>query len=1224
MKYFLSILVIMFVVGRAFGQLNVSSYRFMQFQGTYTALTGGQSLGTSTSDDQLFNPDNLEGVLGSITGTGFPIGFPFFYEGATYSNFMVSNNGYIRLGNGTFTIRSNISGALQDSSATNGADFNQLICGLNADLQSQTGSALTINNVGNAPSRSCVIQYSNYRHYLATGESYNFQIWLNEADNSIEFKYGTFIKNDTDREYTVGIRGASHRFYNSRRVVSGEDVWASSRPTTNNGQKCAMLETLTPQSGQVYKWMPPVITSIDLSVSNIYFGSPGSSDCSFEDDETIKVDVTNFGDSAQSSAVVSYRLNSEAFITKTVTFNPPLERFQTSTVQFDGADAADLADLTSFSLTGAVFLSTEGDSTRFNDTISRNFQLNLRNLPVGPFNSFSTLTNASNGWRTGRGRFAPTFGTSDWATAFPFPVETIGLEVENTNNSLQDWLVSPKFNYDTSGTYVIRFNAALTADLFGSTAIESIEDDSIKVLYSLDCQATWRVLRSFTNEDLQAGRIDNTLKEFIFTVPRILGNNVSFAFFGYGNGTENQSGTYRFHINNLRVEQIFRKDFATARVAVPSIIHPSCGGSAQETVRVVVRNVGADPVSTALVGYKINALAPVTRNETFSPALLTGDSIVVLFTGAQGADMTAFSTYNVKGFCFQPGESVVAQLNDTASVSYNIVGPATLPSQVYPTFSSMTSGGWREGSGARSPSGTFSGWDASTDLTGGNPSTSIFISAFTQQIQDWIYSGAFNSGGSLGIRLKVGVAVGGGGPTTAANVNDDSLNVMVSTDCGNTWVLGKSFTRSSVTSGEIGNGRLLETSSILTNFVGNVRVALVLKSNNTFAPASYRWHIDDVQISPFASNDLGARRVFVQQLTSPNCPLSSQETVFVEVRNEGSVAQASSEVGYRLNNQPIVRQNITFSPGPLQPGESTIVSFSGQNAIDLSQAGAYTLRGYSFLQGETIVTRGNDSTAAVNVRIGSPYTLPYRQSFDSALVIPTGWTRDGTGFSKFRINSARGIQGTSSLSTNITNTNVQSFVTTPPFGPVQANHVLSMLYKLVNITNGSAVQLRRTDSLTVFVSTNCGQSFTVLAKIDSANFPRTAAFHSLRAPLAAYAGSNVTFRILARILGQTQAGCYVDIDNFTMESPTEMIKDDMKGFEVYPNPANEELNLVLPGAAQGNEKYLIINAMGVQVADGNLNSGTNLIPLKGLSAGMYVVKVLSKDGVHEKKIAVTR
>ncbi len=1227
MKFTFSTLFCVLFTVQVMAQLTVPNYRFIQTQSTYTALTGGTVLGSETTDDQLFSPDNIGGVATFITGTGFPIGFNFLYEGLSYSSFMVSNNGYIRLGNGTFTIRSSLSNALRDSSEVNGADFNQVICGLNGDLQSQVGSRLTIHNVGTAPNRSCVVQFSNFKHFGSTGEgdNYNFQIRLNEADQSVEIVYGNFVKNSTDRNYTVGIRGTTQRQYNSRLVIQGQDTWLTSRRSTSVLQTCQMTQSLIPVNGLSYKFLPPLLSEIDLAVSNVYFGTPGANDCAFEDNETIKVDVINIGSDSQSTALVSYRLNNEAFRTKTVTFNPPLAQFQTYVVEFDGADAADLASFTSFTLTAAVFIASEGDSTRYNDTLTRNFQLNQRNLPIGPFNSFSTLTNPTNGWKEGTGRFAPSGTTASWATAFPFPVETIGLEVVNTNTSLQEWLFSPKYNYDTSGTYIVKMNVALTSDLFGTTAISSIGDDSIKVMYSTDCQITWKQLRAFTNVDLQNGTVNNTLREVIVSAPRTSGSNISFAFLGYGNGTGNLAGTYRFHINNLRIDQIFGKDLATTSVVVPGIIDPSCAGSGQETVRVVVRNIGADPVSAALVGYRVNSLAAVTRNLTFIPALLTGDSSVVLFSGTDGADMSLNASYRVKGFCFQAGENGLAQLNDTAMADYSIVGPAALPSPTYTTYAMTTGGGWRRGTGATTPSGTISGWAANTDLNFANPSISILISQFTTLYQDWLYSGSFISAGSIGIKLKVGVAATGGGATSAANVNDDSLKVMVSTDCGNTWFTAKSFTRLSVSNNEIGNGNLREVSAILTNHVGNVRVAFLAKSNNTSAPTTYRWHLDDVIISAFANNDLAATRVFVQQLTGSTCPLSAQESVFVEVRNEGSVPQTSSEVGFRLNNGAIVRRNFTFAPGPLQPGSSTIVTFSGADAVNLSQPGTYRLRGYVFLPSEPDEARANDSTSIATVNIGFPYGLPYRQTFDSALVIPTGWSRDGSGFSKFRINSARGFLGSSALSTNLTATNLQSFVTTPPFGPVAANHVMTLIYKIVNVQTSNAVLLRKTDSLTIFASTNCGQSFVVLAKVDSANFARTSAFQSLNIPLGAYAGSNVTFRILARILNQTQAGAYVDIDNFFLQPSTDITAESFTtAFSVYPNPANDQLNINWSGKTGSMDKYLILNAMGKQVQAGNLAHGTNSISIAHLPSGIYLIKAKGAQGNFEKKVAITR
>jgi hypothetical protein len=334
MRIIFTLLISIVVASQTIAQITVPSYRFMQFQGTYSQLPGGTLLGSTTTDDQLYNPANIGGTSTSITGTGFPIGFNFLYEGVTYSSFMVSNNGFIKLGNGTFTIRSSLIDALSDSSASNGVDFNQVICGLHADLQSQAGASLSIHNLGTAPNRTLVVQFSGYRHYLSSGDVYNFQFRLNEADQSIEIVFGSFVKDATERTYTIGLRGTSQRSYNSRRVVQGVDTWITSRASTSVVQTCDLRQSFIPVSGLTYKFMPPVVSSNDLAVSNIYLGT-GANDCSFSDNETIKVDVINFGENAQTSAVVSYRLNSGNFINRTVNYTPPLAQFQTYTIDFD-------------------------------------------------------------------------------------------------------------------------------------------------------------------------------------------------------------------------------------------------------------------------------------------------------------------------------------------------------------------------------------------------------------------------------------------------------------------------------------------------------------------------------------------------------------------------------------------------------------------------------------------------------------------------------------------------------------------------------------------------------------------------------------------------------------------------------------------------------------------------------------------------------------------------
>jgi len=56
---------------------------FSQFGGNYISISGGTSLGTSTNDDDNF------GTL--------PIGFPFDFNGVTYTDFGVNANGFITL-----------------------------------------------------------------------------------------------------------------------------------------------------------------------------------------------------------------------------------------------------------------------------------------------------------------------------------------------------------------------------------------------------------------------------------------------------------------------------------------------------------------------------------------------------------------------------------------------------------------------------------------------------------------------------------------------------------------------------------------------------------------------------------------------------------------------------------------------------------------------------------------------------------------------------------------------------------------------------------------------------------------------------------------------------------------------------------------------------------------------------------------------------------------------
>ena len=58
--------------------VQVSTYVFVQSNGTYTEITGGTVPGNNASDDQyIVDPADPLATAGATTGVGFPIGFNF-------------------------------------------------------------------------------------------------------------------------------------------------------------------------------------------------------------------------------------------------------------------------------------------------------------------------------------------------------------------------------------------------------------------------------------------------------------------------------------------------------------------------------------------------------------------------------------------------------------------------------------------------------------------------------------------------------------------------------------------------------------------------------------------------------------------------------------------------------------------------------------------------------------------------------------------------------------------------------------------------------------------------------------------------------------------------------------------------------------------------------------------------------------------------------------------
>jgi len=95
----------MFSSLRGYGQ--ITGYTFTNTAGTYTAISGGTSVGNSGLAHAIFGADPINPIsdAGALTGSyfgtagfGAPIGFDFKFGARTYSTFQMSTDGYIHLG----------------------------------------------------------------------------------------------------------------------------------------------------------------------------------------------------------------------------------------------------------------------------------------------------------------------------------------------------------------------------------------------------------------------------------------------------------------------------------------------------------------------------------------------------------------------------------------------------------------------------------------------------------------------------------------------------------------------------------------------------------------------------------------------------------------------------------------------------------------------------------------------------------------------------------------------------------------------------------------------------------------------------------------------------------------------------------------------------------------------------------------------------------------------
>jgi hypothetical protein len=262
------------------------------------------SSGTGASLDPMTGATTAIGSNGDDTPSGvLPIGFTFNFNGVNFTDFSVSPDGWIRMGNVAPT-----------SQFTNSVTSTTNIPKIYAywdDVATGTNGGVSYRVTGSAPNRILKVQWFVTVPYNFSGAANStFQVWMYETTNVVEFRYGAMGITGLESA-SGGLTGGATNFQSI--TFSSNTASTSTANNTNiNPPASGTIYTFTPPS-VTYSWLPatflsstsilnPVATAATATTTYTFTATNGV--CSNNSPVTLTVNpLPTIGASASASAI---------------------------------------------------------------------------------------------------------------------------------------------------------------------------------------------------------------------------------------------------------------------------------------------------------------------------------------------------------------------------------------------------------------------------------------------------------------------------------------------------------------------------------------------------------------------------------------------------------------------------------------------------------------------------------------------------------------------------------------------------------------------------------------------------------------------------------------------------------------------------------------------------------------------------------------------------------
>ena len=382
-------------------------------------------------------------------------------------------------------------------------------------------------------------------------------------------------------------------------------------------------------------------------------------------------------------------------------------------------------------------------------------------------------------------------------------------------NQMNEWLISPQFDISAGG-YELSFAVGITS-FSNSGGVTMGQDDFVKLMGTVD-GITWVPLITWDANNSPS----NSGNYYVIDLNPFTALGIGKVAFFASSGTVADPG-YNFYIDYFNI--------VSTGCQAPTQLNTIINGSTAATLTWTDNTMGS---AQYFVEWK------ETNSSTWYNATTAAGATSYALTGLN-ADQEY--QWRLTALCSSSSSSAIVTGNNFIPTCVPIV-PDYLEN-----FNNYLSECWTEGRGNLVGYNVSNyRWTNDGFLNNGTTGAAR-ITLYVNQDDAWLISPVFNlSGGNYEVRMNVGITKFSGSQPSAMGA-DDEVDLMITTDGGNTWQLIYSWNQNNSPSN---NGDLVQIP--LSNYnVPEAQFAIVA-SDGSVADLAYNFYVDDFGVFSAGSN----------------------------------------------------------------------------------------------------------------------------------------------------------------------------------------------------------------------------------------------------------------------------------------------------------------------------------------------------------------------------------